>query len=199
MILLLSWNTFDMVNKQNIQSLSKKELNGKFVLVRANFNVPIMETISGMRVGDDTRIKAIIPTINFLSANGAKIILCSHLGHPRGKIELALSLQPVARLLQEILLDQNITVHFVEATLGPRVEETKRNLGNGDVMLLENLHFHLEERENDAEFAAELVKGIDIYVNEAFGLSHKGEYICFTINSHNVLYSSTFAIKILIL
>lgn len=152
-----------MFNKKTIKDV---DVQGKRVLVRVDFNVPIKEG----KVGDDTRIRAALPTLTYLLDHGAALILCSHLGRPKGKPDPALSLKPVAEHLGE-LLDQKVA--FAEDCIGPPAQTAAGKLQPGDVLLLENTRFHAEEKANDPEFAKKLASLADIYVNDAFGSAHR--------------------------
>lgn len=156
--------TGDILNKMTIEDLN---LKGKRVFIRADFNVPLDENL---KITDDRRIRSTLPTINYAIDEGAKVILASHLGRPKGKVSPRLSLQPVAKRLQR-LLDKDVT--FLEDCIGQNVENVVSRMKNGDVVLLENLRFHPEEEKNDEEFAKALAKLADFYVNDAFGASHR--------------------------
>lgn len=143
------------------------DLRGKRALVRVDFNVPLDET---GRITDDRRIQEALPTIQYLREQGAKVILCSHLGRPKGKIVESMRLTPVAIRLSELL---GITVHKAEDCIGPEVEQAVKELKPGDVLLLENLRFHSEEEANDPDFAKRLASLADVYVNDAFGSAHR--------------------------
>lgn len=138
---------------------------GKHVLVRADLNVPLNDGV----VGDDTRIRAALPTIQYLLGHGASVILCSHLGRPRGA-EPALSLKPVATALSQLL---GIDIHFAGDCIGPEVEAMAQSLRPGEVALLENLRFHPAEEANDSGFAKALAALGDVFVNDAFGAAHR--------------------------
>jgi phosphoglycerate kinase len=152
------------LNKISIEDLS---LQGKRVLIRADFNVPLDE--SG-HITDDTRIRGTLPTINYAVDEGARVILCSHLGRPNGKVDPRLSLAPVARRLQRLLGKE---VGFSEDCIGPQAQTLVNKMKPGDVLLLENLRFHPEEELNDERFAKALASLADVYVNDAFGAAHR--------------------------
>jgi 3-phosphoglycerate kinase len=142
-------------------------VKGQLVFVRNDFNVPLNQ---GLEITDDTRIRASIPTLRFLIANGARVVCASHLGRPKGEVLPDCSLAPVAKRLGE-LLGQPIA--FCPETTGAKAEKAKAKLKAGEVLLLENLRFHPGETKNDAAFAAELARGIDLYVDDAFGSCHR--------------------------
>ncbi|MGF1589914.1 MAG: phosphoglycerate kinase [Pleurocapsa sp.] len=153
--------------KKTVASLTEADVSGKKVLVRADFNVPLDD--SG-NITDDTRIKAALPTIQDLVSKGAKVILCSHMGRPKGEVKEELRLTPVAKRLSE-LLGQEVTK--CDDCVGDEVAATVNGMSNGQVVLLENLRFHSEEEANDSEFAKQLAANADLYVNEAFGTAHR--------------------------
>jgi len=136
------------------------------VLVRVDFNVPVKEGV----VGDDTRIRAALPTLNYLLENGAALILCSHLGRPKGSPDPQYSLRPVADHLAGLL---GKPVAFAEDCIGPRADEAVEALKPGDVLILENTRFHAGETKNDPEMAKQLASLADLYVNDAFGSAHR--------------------------
>jgi phosphoglycerate kinase len=149
------------------KTIADIDVRGKRVLVRVDFNVPL-DPDSG-HVLDDTRIRAALPSITYLRERGARLILCSHLGRPKG-VDESLRLAPVARRLSELL---GAPVKTTDDCIGPEVEEAARALGAGDVLLLENLRFHREEEANDPDFARALASLADVYVNDAFGTAHR--------------------------
>ena len=155
------------MSKKTVASLSEADVAGKKVLVRADFNVPLDD--SG-NITDDTRIRAALPTIKDLTGKGAKVILCSHMGRPKGEVKEGLRLTPVAKRLSE-LLGQEVTK--CDDCVGDAVAATVNGMSNGQVVLLENLRFHSEETKNDPEFAKALASNADLYVNEAFGTAHR--------------------------
>jgi len=150
------------MNKKTIRDINVKD---KRALVRVDFNVPLEKG----QVADDTRLVASLPTIRYLVAQGAKVILCSHLGRPKGK-DQKLSLRPVAARLQDLL---GKPVTFVGDCIGQPVERVVEALNAGDVLLLENVRFYPEEEKNDPEFARRLAAFGDVYVNDAFGSAHR--------------------------
>jgi len=151
------------MNKKTVRDI---DVAGKRVLVRVDFNVPLEKG----QVTDDTRIRAALPTIRYLIDHRARVILMSHLGRPKGGPSDDLRLEPVARRLSELLGQE---VHYVRDCIGPEVEAAVQALGEGEVLLLENLRFHPEEEKNDPAFAAQLAKLGDVYVNDAFGAAHR--------------------------
>lgn len=155
------------MKKKTIEDLKEKQLEGKKVLVRVDFNVPLNEELV---ITDDTRIKATIPTINYLISNQAKVILMSHLGRPKGKVVEKLRLDPVAKRLSELLKQD---IKKVNDCIGEEVEKVVSNMEKGEVVLLENLRFHPEEEKNDYEFSKKLSNLADVFINDAFGTAHR--------------------------
>jgi phosphoglycerate kinase len=141
-------------------------VKGKRVLMRADFNVPL----EGSRITDDRRIVQALPTIKNIIDRGGRLILMSHLGRPKGGPEPKYSLKPVADRLTELLAKP---VKFAADCIGPEVEKQARELKDGEVLLLENLRFHKEEEKNDHNFAEQLAKLADVYINDAFGTAHR--------------------------
>ena len=146
------------------------DVRGKRVLARVDYNVPLEEKDGQMVITDVTRIKETLPTLALLTEKGAKIILCSHLGRPKGKREASMSLSPVAAKLSEML---GRPVKFVDDCIGEKVEQAVAAMKPGDVVLLENVRFYAQEEANDLAFAEKLAKVADAYVNDAFGSAHR--------------------------
>jgi len=146
------------------------DVRGQRVFVRVDFNVPMEEKDGQMVVTDVTRIKETLPTLDLLAKGGAKTILASHLGRPKGKQEPSMSLRPVAAKLQEML---GRPVAFVDDCIGDRVEQAVAAMQPGDVLVLENVRFYAEEEANDEAFAAKMAKVAEVYVNDAFGSAHR--------------------------
>ena len=141
-------------------------VEGRRVLVRADLNVPL----SGGVIGDDTRVRAAVPTIQALRARGARVVVCSHLGRPKGVARPELSLRPVCTRLSELLA---APVAFATDCVGLVAEQAVSELADSDVLLLENLRFHAGEEQNDPHFAAALAALADVYVDDAFGAAHR--------------------------
>ncbi|MBA4250441.1 MAG: phosphoglycerate kinase [Chlorobiaceae bacterium] len=152
------------MNKKTIENI---ELKNKRVIVRVDFNVPLDEN---QNITDDTRIVESLPTINKIIADGGKAILMSHLGRPKGKVNLKYSLKPAAARLSELI---NKEVKFAPDCIGDETKKIVNSLQSGDVLLLENLRFYDNEEKNDPEFAKKLSELGDVYVNDAFGSAHR--------------------------
>ena len=152
-----------MFEKQTLENI---DVNGKRVLVRVDFNVPLKEGV----VTDETRILAALPTIRYLLDHGARVILCSHLGRPSGEPDPAYSLKPAADHLATLV---DAPVHFAEDCIGPIADQAAQSLEMGQVLVLENTRFHAGEKKNDPEMAQQLANLADIYVNDAFGSAHR--------------------------
>jgi len=152
------------MNKQSVKDI---KVQGKRVLVRVDFNVPVDEQ---QRITDDTRIRAALPTLRYLLGEGAKLILISHFGRPKGQVNPKYSLSPVAVRLSELLGQE---VPLAQDCIGPEVMAQVQALKNGQAILLENVRFHAEEEKNDPEFAKQLAALADLYVNDAFGTAHR--------------------------
>ncbi len=152
------------MNKKTVKDI---DLKGKKVFVRCDFNVPMDEN---KNITDNRRIVAALPTIKYLLEQNCKVILCSHLGRPKGEVKEEFSLKPVAKELSKLLGQEVIMANDV---IGKDAETKAANLKNGEVMLLENVRFHREETDNDPEFAKKLASLAEVYVNDAFGTAHR--------------------------
>ena len=163
--------------KQTIEDL---QVANKTVFVRVDFNVPMKDGV----ITDDTRIRSALPTINYLVEQGAKVILASHFGRPKGERKPEMSLAPCAKHLAELINKPvgyvehlsaliNKPVGFVDDCIGPKVEEAVKALQPGDILMLENLRYYNEETKNDPEFAKQLASLADVAINDAFGVSHR--------------------------
>lgn len=153
--------------KKTLATLSASEVSGKRVFVRSDFNVPLDDQGA---ITDDTRIRASLPTIQNLIEKGAKVILSSHMGRPKGQAKDSLRLNPVASRLSELL---GKPVTKCDDCIGDEVAKTVESMQPGDVVLLENVRFYAEEEKNDPEFAKKLASVADVYVNDAFGTAHR--------------------------
>ena len=150
------------------KSITDIEIEGKRVLVRVDFNVPL--DINTGAIGDDSRIRAVLPTIKYLVEHKSKVIICSHLGRPDGKVIEGLRMALIAHRLSELI---NLPVSTASDCVGADVERAVDNLKPGDILVLENVRFHAEEEANDSSFAQALAKLADIYVDDAFGTAHR--------------------------
>uniref|UniRef100_A0A7S2ZPQ5 Phosphoglycerate kinase n=1 Tax=Rhodosorus marinus TaxID=101924 RepID=A0A7S2ZPQ5_9RHOD len=158
--------TVTMMAKKSVGDLSGEDLAGKKVLVRCDLNVPL----DGATITDDTRVRASVPTIEYLMKNGAKVILSSHLGRPKSGPEEKFSLKPVASRLSELL---GVDVTMAPDCVGEEVTSIVSSMDDGSVTLLENVRFYKEEEKNDPEFAEKLAANADMFVNDAFGTAHR--------------------------
>jgi phosphoglycerate kinase len=162
-----------------IKSIADLDLFNKRVFCRFDFNVPLD---GNGAIKDDTRIVRALPTIRYAIEKGARLILCSHLGRPKGTVKPELSLKPVAARLSQ-LLGQNVS--FVNDCVGPEVLLVVNNLHSGEMVLLENVRFHSEETKNDPKFSAQLAELADVYINDAFGTAHRAH--CSTVGIAELL------------
>ncbi len=154
------------MTKRSIEDI--QDLKGKRVLVRVDFNVP-MDKATG-KITDETRINGALPTIKYLYEHGAKVILCSHLGRPKGQFNMEFSLAPVAKRLGELV---DAKVVMAKDVVGEDAKACVAAMQDGDIVVLENTRFHAEEEKNDSAFAKELASLADVYVNDAFGTAHR--------------------------
>ncbi|XP_065864847.1 phosphoglycerate kinase, cytosolic [Euphorbia lathyris] len=155
-----------MATKRSVGTLKEADLKGKKVFIRVDLNVPLDDNLN---ITDDTRIRAAIPTIKYLKDHGAKVILSSHLGRPKG-VTPKYSLKPLVPRLSELL---GLEVKMANDCVGEEVEKLVAEIPEGGVLLLENVRFHKEEEKNDPEFAKKLAALADLYVNDAFGTAHR--------------------------
>lgn len=156
-----------------VKSIKELDIKGKRVFFRFDFNVPLD---SAGIIKDATRITRALPTLNYAISQGAKCIMASHLGRPKGERKPEMSLKPVALKLQELL---GKTVQFLDDCVGPDVEKAVASMKDGDVLCLENLRFHAEETKNDLAFSQKLASLADVYINDAFGTAHRAH--CSTV------------------
>lgn len=168
-----------MFDKKTVKDV---EVKGKRVLVRVDFNVPLKDG----SVTDDTRIRAALPTLRYLVDHGARVIIVSHLGRPKGEPDPQFSLRPVRRVLAR-LLGRN--VHFSESTIGDEVTEAVERMVEGELIMLENVRFNPGEKTNDPAFAAELAALADIYVDDAFGAVHRAHASTVGVTEHLPAYA----------
>lgn len=165
------------------------DISGKKVLIRVDVNVPLDENLN---ITDDSRIRAVLPTINYALDEGAKVIMASHMGRPEGKVVPELSLAPVAKRFSRLLKKE---VQFAQDCIGPEVKALVNNMQQGDVLLLENLRFHLGEQENGDSFAKELASMCDVYVNDAFAVAHRENASVVAITRYAPVCASGFLLK----
>jgi phosphoglycerate kinase len=160
------------IRKRGLNSLGPADVAGKTVLVRVDFNVPLRKDSSPPEIADDTRILSAVPTIRYLMDLGAKVVLTSHLGRPKGSLKPELSLRPVAKMLSALLHSE---VQFSPDCVGDHVRADVDCLGDGRVLMLENVRFHPGEEKNDRKFAQQIVDAVrpEVFVNDAFGTAHR--------------------------
>ncbi|MDR1774137.1 MAG: phosphoglycerate kinase, partial [Clostridioides sp.] len=166
-----------MLNKKTIEDIN---VEGKKVLLRCDFNVPLQDG----KITDDNRLKGAIPTINYLVSNGAKLILCSHLGKPKGEPKKELSLRPVAEELTK-MLGKNVMFAADDSVVGENAKNAVENMKNGDIVLIENTRYRKEETKNEENYSKELASLADIFVNDAFGTAHRAH--CSTVGAGEFL------------
>ncbi len=172
-----------------MKTIKDIDLSGKRVLTRVDVNVPLDEHNN---IADDTRIRAVLPTINYALDENAKVIIASHMGRPKGKVDSKFSLAPVAKRLSRLLKKE---VKFAPNCIGPEVASMIQDMQAGDVLLLENLRFHPEEQANDDSFAKELASLCDIYVNDAFAVAHRKNASVVAITKHVPICVAGFLLK----
>ena len=165
------------------------DISGKKVLIRVDVNVPLDENLN---ITDDSRIRAVLPTINYALDEDAKVIMASHMGRPEGKVIPELSLAPVAKRFSRLLKKE---VQFAQDCIGPEVKALVNNMQQGDVLLLENLRFHLGEQENGDSFAKELASICDVYVNDAFAVAHRENASVVAITRYAPVCAAGFLLK----
>jgi phosphoglycerate kinase len=168
-----------MFTKQTVKDV---DVRGKRVLVRVDFNVPLAEGA----VTDDTRVRAALPTLRYLVDHGARVIVVSHLGRPKGERDPQFSLRPVQRVVQR-LLGRN--VYFVDDIVGPEAHEAVERMVDGEILMLENVRFHPGEKTNDPGFGAELASLADVFVNDAFGAAHRAHASTVGVTAHLPSYA----------
>lgn len=165
-----------------LKTIKDADLQGKTAIVRVDYNVPL----DGTTIKDDTRIKESLPTLKYLIEQGAKVIVMSHLGRPKGEIDESLRLDPVAKHLSK-LLDKPVTK--VDSCIGENVNQAIKALGLGNILMLENTRFHKEEKENGEQFAKTLASYADLYVSDAFGTVHRAHASTEGITHHLPAYA----------
>jgi len=165
------------------------DISGKKLLIRVDVNVPLDENLN---ITDDSRIRAVLPTINYALDEDAKVIMASHMGRPEGKVVPELSLAPVAKRFSRLLKKE---VQFAQDCIGPEVKALVNNMQQGDILLLENLRFHLGEQENGDSFAKELASMCDVYVNDAFAVAHRKNASVVAITRYAPVCASGFLLK----
>ena len=166
-----------MLNKKTLEDIN---VNGKKVLVRCDFNVPLKDGI----ITDENRLNGALPTIKYLIENGAKVILCSHLGKPKGEAKPELSLAPVAKRLSE-MLNKKVVFAADDNVVGENAKTAVENMENGDIVLLQNTRYRKEETKNEENFSKELASLADVFVNDAFGTAHRAH--CSTVGAGEFL------------
>jgi phosphoglycerate kinase len=172
-----------------MKTIKDIDISGKRVLIRVDVNVPIDENNN---ITDDTRIRAVLPTINYVLDENAKVIIASHMGRPEGKVIAKLSLAPVAKRFSRLLQKE---VKFAPDCIGPEVNAMVNEMQQGDVLLLENLRFHRGEQENEDSFAKELSALCDVYVNDAFAVAHRENASVVAITRYAPVYVAGFLLK----
>jgi phosphoglycerate kinase len=172
-----------------MKSIKDVNIKGKRVLVRVDFNVPLDEHLN---ITDDARIRAVLTTLRYILDHHSKLIIASHLGRPKGEVKPEMSLSPVSQRLQRLL---NKDVVMAKDCIGPETESLVDNMKEGDVVLLENLRFHPEEQKNDDTFAKKLAGLCDVYVNDAFAVSHRINASVVAITKHVPVSAAGFLLQ----
>ncbi len=172
-----------------MKTIKDIDISGKKVLIRVDLNVPLDEN---QNITDDSRIRAVLPTINYVLDENGKVIIASHMGRPDGKVAADLSLAPVAKRLSRLLQKD---VKFAPDCIGAEVKAMLDTMQGGDVLLLENLRFHLGEQENSDEFAKELASLCEVYVNDAFAVAHRTNASVVAITRHAPVCAAGFLLK----
>jgi len=172
-----------------MRTIKDIDISGKRVLIRVDVNVPLDEDLN---ITDDSRIRAVLPTINYALDEDAKVIMASHMGRPEGKVVQELSLAPVAKRFSRLLKKD---VQFAQDCIGPEVKALVNNMQQGDVLLLENLRFHPGEQENSDSFAKKIASMCDVYVNDAFAVAHRKNASVVAITRYAPVCASGFLLK----
>ena len=172
-----------------MKSIKEIDIAGKKVFVRVDFNVPLDEQ---QNIADDSRIHAVLPTLRYILDNDSKLIIASHLGRPEGKRTSKMSLSPVAKRLGRLLKTKIV---MAKDCISTEVENLVNKMKNGDVVLLENLRFHPEEQKNDDAFAKQLAKLCDVYINDAFAVSHRTNASVVAITKHVPISAAGFLLQ----
>ncbi len=172
-----------------MRSIRELDIEGKRVLVRVDFNVPMDD---GGNITDDIRIRMVLPTINYALEKNSRVVLCSHMGRPKGKRIEKFSLMPVAEALTKMLKKP---VVMAPDCIGPETEAIVNKIQNGEIVLLENLRFHEEEQANDPEFSKQLAQLADVYINDAFAVSHRAHASVEGVTKHFVAKGAGFLLQ----
>ena len=173
----------------SVKYIDQIEMKNQRVMIRVDYNVPYDKE---MNITDDTRITATIPTLDYCLKHGAKIVLVSHLGRPKGQVKQSLSLKPVAERLEQILKK---AVRFIDTPLGDETIEITKNLNNGEIILLENIRFYPGEEKNDRALGELIAKHADIFINDAFAAAHRGHSSNFAVTEFMKTVAAGFLLK----
>ncbi|MBW2060027.1 MAG: phosphoglycerate kinase [Deltaproteobacteria bacterium] len=175
--------------EERFKFINEVDIQGKIILVRVDLNVPLDENLN---ITDDMRIRTILPTVNYALDEGARVILCSHMGRPKGKVVPELSLSPVARRLRRLLKKE---ILLAPDCVGEEIQKLISEMKSGDILLLENLRFHIGEEKNDDEFARQLANLSDVYINDAFAVAHRPHASMVGITKHASVCGAGFLMK----